>query len=143
MEKFNYEANGYNRNEVNRFINDVIRQTEDIVNKCKHQELEIDRLKSELIHYQKMEDSMKQSILNAEANSENIKRLAKEEASMIISEAKYSADRVVNEALLKAEKIEVNREVLEKNMKIFKRKLKLIMEQQMAVVDEIEVLELE
>ena len=86
---------------------------------------------------------MKQSILNAEANSENIKRLAKEEASMIISEAKYSADRVVNEALLKAEKIEVNREVLEKNMKIFKRKLKLIMEQQMAVVDEIEVLELE
>lgn len=143
MEKFNYEANGYNRNEVNRFINDVIRQTEDIVNKCKHQELEIDRLKSELIHYQKMEDSMKQTILNAEANSENIKRLAKEEASMIISEAKYSADRVVNEALLKAEKIEVNREILEKNMKIFKRKLKLIMEQQMAVVDEIEVLELE
>lgn len=143
MEKFNYEANGYNRNEVNRFINDVIRQTEDIVNKCKHQELEIDRLKSELIHYQKMEDSMKQALSNAEANGENIKRLAKEEASMIISEAKYSADRVVNEALLKAEKIEVNREVLEKNMKIFKRKLKLIMEQQMAVVDEIEILELE
>ena len=36
-----------------------------------------------------------------------------------------------------------NADILEKNMKIFKRKLKLIMEQQMAVVEEIEVLELD
>lgn len=143
MEKFNYEENGYNRNEVNHFINDVIRQTEDIINKYRRQEVELDRIKSELRHYQQMEEVMKQSVFNAEANGEHIRKLAKEEADMIISDAKHNADRIVNEALLKAEKIEVNREVLEKNMKIFKRKLKLIIEQQMAVVDEIEVLELE
>ncbi len=143
MEKFNYEENGYNRNEVNRFINDVIMQTESIVNKCKQQELEVSRLQSELVHYQKLEEMLKQAIRNAEVNAENAKKIAQEEADMIISDAKHNADRIVNEALLKAEKIEVNREVLEKNMKIFKRKLKLIMEQQMAVVDEIEVLELE
>lgn len=143
MEKFNYEQNGYNRNEVNRFINDVILQTEDIIKKCRQQEQELDRLKSELKHYQTIEDTLKQSMINAEANSENIKNLAKEEASIIIGEAKHNADRIVNEALLRAEKIEVNRELLEKNIKIMKRKLKLIIEQQMAVVDEIEVLELE
>ncbi len=143
MEKFNYEANGYNRNEVNRFINDVITQTEDIVNKCRHQELEIDRLKSELEHYRRIEETLKQAVRNAEINGENIKNTAKEESAMIIDNAKHNADRIVNEALLKAEKIEVNREVIEKNMKIFKRKLKLIIEQQLAVVDEIEVLELE
>ncbi len=143
MEKFNYEENGYNRNEVNRFINDVIMQTESIVNKCKQQELEVSRLQSELVHYQKLEEMLKQAIRNAEVNAENAKKIAQEEADMIISDAKHNADRIVNEALLKAEKIEVNREVLEKNMKIFKRKLKLIMEQQMAVVDEIEILELE
>ncbi len=143
MEKFNYEQNGYNRNEVNRFINDVILQTEDIIKKCRQQEQELDRLKSELKHYQTIEDTLKQAMINAEANSENIKNLAKEEASIIIGEAKHNADRIVNEALLRAEKIEVNRELLEKNIKIMKRKLKLIIEQQMAVVDEIEVLELE
>ena len=143
MEKFNYEENGYNRNEVNRFINDVIMQTESIVNKCKQQELEVSRLQSELVHYQKLEEMLKQALRNAEVNAEHAKKIAQEEADMIISDAKHNADRIVNEALLKAEKIEVNREVLEKNMKIFKRKLKLIMEQQMAVVDEIEILELE
>ena len=67
----------------------------------------------------------------------------KEEREMIVRDAKNNASRIVNEALLKAEKIENNAETLEKNMKIFKRKLKVIMEQQMAVVDEIELLELD
>ena len=29
MEKFSYEANGYNRQEVNQFVSDVIVQTAD------------------------------------------------------------------------------------------------------------------
>ena len=33
MEKFSYEANGYNRGEVNQFIRDVITQTEGIVSR--------------------------------------------------------------------------------------------------------------
>ena len=32
MEKFSYEANGYNRGEVNQFISDVITETEDNAN---------------------------------------------------------------------------------------------------------------
>ena len=62
---------------------------------------------------------------------------------MIVTDAKNNASRIVNEALLRAEKIEIKAETLENNIKIFKRKLKLIMEQQMAVVEEIEVLDLE
>ena len=35
MEKFSYEANGYNRGEVNNFVKEVIKETEDIINKVK------------------------------------------------------------------------------------------------------------
>ena len=45
--------------------------------------------------------------------------------------------------IIKAERIENKAELLETNMKIFKRKLRVIMEQQMAVVEEIEILELD
>ena len=83
------------------------------------------------------------AIMKAEETGDNIKRMARQESEIIVSDAKHNASRIVNEALLKAEKIENNAEILEKNMKIFKRKLKLIMEQQMAVVEEIEVLELD
>ena len=143
MEKFSYEANGYNRSEVNQFIGDVITQTEGIVTRCKQQHKEIEKLKAELEHYKMLEDTLKVAIIKAEETGDNIKRMAREESELIVTDAKHNASRIVNEALLKAEKIENNAEILEKIMKIFKRKLKLIMEQQMAVVEEIEVLELD
>ncbi len=142
MEKFNYETNGYNREEVNNFVQEVIKETEGIVSKCASQKEEIKKLKEQLSHYANLEDTMKKALLNAEKAGDNVKRLAREEADLIISDAKNNASRIVNEALLKAEKTEQEADLLNKNIKIFKRKLKIIVEQQEAIVDEIETLEL-
>ena len=143
MEKFSYEANGYNRVEVNQFVSDVITQTEGIITKCKEQRVQIDKLKSELEHYKKLERTLNLAIIKAEETADNIKKVARDESEMIVEDAKHNASRIVNEALLKADKIQTKADTLEQNVKIFKRKLKLIMEQQLAVVDEIEVLELD
>ncbi|MDD6418670.1 MAG: DivIVA domain-containing protein [Clostridium sp.] len=143
MDKFHYEANGYNRSEVNAFIERVIRETEGIINKCQEQKDEIKDLKDKLESYKILEDSINKSIVNAEKTSDNIKRLAREEANVIVSDAKNNASRIVNDALIRAERIEQQADVLERNIKIFKRKLKIIVEQQLAVVEEIEVLDLD
>ena len=143
MDKFNYEANGYNRAEVNKFVTDVIKETEGIIKKCKDQKKEIRELKDKLSHYEDLENTLKQSLINAEKTADNVKRLAREEADIIVSDAKHNASRIVGESLLKARKIEQEADTLERNVKIFKRKLKIIVEQQMAVVEEIETLDLE
>ena len=143
MDKFHYEANGYNRSEVNAFIERVIRETEGIINKCQEQKDEIKDLKDKLESHKVLEDSINKSIVNAEKTSDNIKRLAREEANVIVSDAKNNASRIVNDALIRSERIEQQADVLERNIKIFKRKLKIIVEQQLAVVEEIEVLDLD
>ena len=142
MDKFSYEENGYNRSEVNQFVSDVIKQTEGIVKKYRSQKEEIKLLKEQLEQYKTMEETLKKSIINAEKTGDNIKLLAREEANSIIKDAKNNASRIVNDSLLKASKIEQEADTLEKNIKIFKRKLKIIVEQQMAVVEEIETLDL-
>ena len=143
MEKFSYEANGYNRSEVNQFVSDVIKETEGIITRVRRQNAEIDELKKELQHYRELETSLKDAIMKAEETGDNIKKMAREESTMIVNDAKHNASRIVNEALLRAERIENQADLLERNMRIFKKKLKAIMEQQMAVVEEIEILELE
>ncbi len=143
MEKFSYEANGYNRVEVNQFVSDVITQTEGIIKRCREQRSDIEKLKAELEHYRNLEKTLNLAIIKAEETADNIKKVAREESEMIVTDAKNNASRIVNEALLKAEKIQASADTLEQNMKIFKRKLKLIIEQQLAVVEEIEVLELD
>ena len=143
MEKFNYEENGYNKKEVNQFVGEVIRETEAIITRVKKQNKEIEDLKKEREKYKTMEESLKNSLLKAEETSDNIKKMARDEREIIINDAKSNASRIVNEALIRAEKIENNTDMLERNMRIFKRKLKSIVEQQLAVVEEIEILELE
>ena len=143
MDKFHYEANGYNRSEVNAFIERVIRETEGIINKCQEQKKELKSLEEKLESYKILEDSINKSIVNAEKTSDNIKRLAREEANVIVSDAKNNASRIVNDALIRSERIEQQADVLERNIKIFKRKSKIIVEQQLAVVEEIEVLDLD
>ena len=143
MEKFSYEENGYNRHEVNLFVSEVIRQTEGVITRVKKQESELVKLRSELEHYTKLEGTLKQAIFNAEKASDNIKRMARDEADMVMRDARHNANRIVNEALLRSEKIQMESDTLLRNTKIFKNRLRSIVEQQLTVVEEIEKLELE
>ena len=141
--RFSIEENGYNKAEVNKLIDDVIVQTEGIIERVKKQSKEIKELKEELETYKRMEDTLKSSMYKAEVASNNIKKQAIDEGKMIVEDAKRNASRIVNDALIRSEKIELKADTLERNVRIFKKKLKLIVEQQLAVVDEIEELDLE
>ena len=141
--RFSIEENGYNKAEVNKLIDDVIVQTEGIIERVKKQSKEIKELKEELEKYKRMEDTLKSSMYKAEVASNNIKKQAIDEGKMIVEDAKRNASRIVNDALIRSEKIELKADTLERNVRICKRKLKLIVEQQLAVVDEIEELDLE
>ena len=143
LDKFSHEANGYSRSEVNQFISNVITETEDIVLRCQSQRDEIIELKKQLEHYKNIEDTLKVAIMRAEKMSDDIKRMANRESEAIINQAKENASKIVNEALLRANDIDKNTEQLKKNIDVFKKKLRLILKQQLKVVDEIELLELE
>lgn len=142
MNRFSIEENGYNKAEVNKLIDDVIVQTEEIIERVKKQSKQIKELKQELEKYKKMEETLKNSMYKAEIASNNIKKQAIDEGKMIVEDAKRNASRIVNDALLRSEKIELKADTLERNVRIFKKKLKLIVEQQLSVVDEIEELDL-
>jgi cell division initiation protein len=128
LDKFTISERGYNVAQVNKFVDNVISQTENMLDKMKKQQVEIEELKN--------------TIKALEQSSKSMSIETFEEKNQIIAEARANASRIVNDALLRAEKIEVKADTLERNMRIFKRKLRLVVEQQLAVVDDIEELEL-
>ena len=143
MKKFNKEFNGYKKQEVNDFLNDVIIETEKMLKKVKLQQQEINELKKELIHYKEIEKSLTFALNNAEKTGEQIRKMAREESQAIIDVAKRNASKIVNDALIKNERLELKREQTERNLRVFKNRLRAIVEQQLEVVDEIETLEIE
>lgn len=163
MEKFSRELNGYNKEEVTQFLNDTISQVEGMIQKIQdqadklqaanqklqdqnrrlqEQERVIHSLNDKINENRPSPEALEKAILMAQETADNMKLLAKKEANGILQDAKHNANRIVNDALIRAERIELKADTLERNVRIFKKKMKSVIEQQMAVVDEIEDLEL-
>ena len=137
MRKFNTSLSGYNKIEVNHFDNEVTEEYESMLAKLKKQDEEIENLKKELVKYQNMENTLNRALVVAEDASNQIKRVARDEAKGVIEDAKRNASRIVNDALLKADKIEQDAETLKRRVVIFKRRLKSVVDEQMEFIDSI------
>ncbi len=143
MEKFNTSFAGYKKEEVNKFLDDVIKQVESMINNMKSKDLEIEKLKSELEHYKNLESTFNRALLVAEDAGQQIRNSARNESITLIEDAKRNADRIINNALIKAERIDSDAERLRRNIITFKRRLKDILETQMDLVDDIDKLDIE
>lgn len=140
---------GYDPEEVNKFLDKVIVQVEEMIKNGKEKDAKLtalvkenNRLQEKIEQYERMQESLKETLVMAQRTSEQVKLSAHEESEMIISDAKKNANRIVNEALLKAEKTEDEAIMLRRNIKIFKKRLRTLIESQLEMVDEIETIEL-
>ena len=137
MKRFNVVQNGYDIDEVNKFIDIVIGRLEKLNSENSTYAVEIDKLKTKL---QEKNDTSKleKALLAVQDTSDRIKEVAKEEARIIIEEAKNNANSILHEALINAEKTEQEKIILEKNIKVYKEKVKSLIEAQLKLMDEMD-----
>lgn len=137
MKKFNTSVFGFNKSEVRDFVREYTLEYENMLNKLKNQDIEIEQLKSNLTKYQNLEETLNKTILIAEETSSQIKKLAREEGKNIVDEAKKNGSRIINDALIKANEIERDAEELQRRVVNFKRKFKQAIETEVEVINEI------
>lgn len=129
MENFNEDHLGYRKDEVNEFVDYVISKTEENITTIKSQKEEIIRLTNELEEYKKLYFSK----VNDSSYTER-------ERDLIIKEAKDNASRIVNSALIKAEKIENQKDLLNKSIRMYKKKIRSTLMEQLDMLEDIEIL---
>ena len=143
MKRFSIVNNGYDINEVNRFIDIVIDRLEKLNAENASYATKIDELNKELSASTKIDDhKLEKALLMVQDASDRIKQVAKDEARLIVDEAKNNANSIVHEALIKAEKTEQERQLLEKNIKVYKEKMKSLVEGQLSLIDELDKVEM-
>ena len=142
MKKFDTVLRGYDKQQVQAFLDDVIKNYEMLLEKSKKTEEQNKRLVDQIEYYKKIEDTMNRAIYNAESVGDQIKSSARKEAEVLVTEARHNANRIINDALLKAEKADMEAEMLKRNVNIFKRKLRGIIEAQLEMVEDIEKVEM-
>lgn len=138
MKRFTIVSNGYNVDEVNRFIDVVIKRLEKLNNDNSMLQMQISSLEEKLKQEKQEEIKLSEAILAAQSTSERIKSLAREEANMIVEEARNNANSIIHEALISAEKTEREALLLKKNITVYKNRIKNIIKAQLEIADDLD-----
>ncbi|AWI12085.1 hypothetical protein B4064_0856 [Caldibacillus thermoamylovorans] len=133
--EFSKTFRGYDEDEVNEFLDQVIKDYEIIIREKRELENRVKELEEKLKHFSSIEETLNKSIVVAQEAAEEVKGSAQKEAKLIIREAEKNADRIVNEALSKARKIALEIEDLKKQSKVFRNRFKLLIEAQLDMIN--------
>jgi cell division initiation protein len=138
MKKFSTSLTGYNKEEVNKFVDDVTNNYEAMLNRLKKTDEELASVKNDLAKYQSMENTLNRAMLIAEETNAQMKRVAKDESESLVNDAKKNASRIINDALIKAEKAQADADALKRRVEIYKYRIKQVIDEQREMIDDID-----
>ncbi|SDG95659.1 cell division initiation protein [Alteribacillus persepolensis] len=125
---------GYDEDEVNEFLDQVIKDYENVIREKNELFGKVDELEERLEHFSNIEETLNKSILVAQESAEEVRQNAKKEAQLIIKEAEKNADRIINDALNKSRKIELEIEELKKQASVYRMRFKMLIEAQLEML---------
>lgn len=145
MKKFSRSIHGYNVNEVNRFVDDVIRRVEAIIKEeesIKKELLDKDAkikvLETTIENHKNIERELNSRVNISLDERDYIKKLAISERDAIINDARKNANRIISDALVRAEKVEQDSLILKKNINLFKNRMRMMINEQLNIIDDLD-----
>lgn len=99
------ERDGYDRNEVNELLVDIIESYEAVCEENKELYRKMEILANRIEEYRDDEDSIKTAIISAQKMAHQVTAEAKEKAEQTLAESAASAQQTVQDAKAKADKI--------------------------------------
>jgi len=94
--EFKKSLQGYDRNEVNEFLDEIIETLEDEAQTRTALQGEIADLRERLSHFKAMEESLQSTLLLAQRTADEVKAAAHKEADLIKQQARLEAQREIS-----------------------------------------------
>ena len=143
MKRFSITESGYDIEEVNKFVDIVIRRLEVLNNENVNYRNRIEELEKKIETSGNIDEKLSGVILAAEETAEKMKRLAKAESSMMLEDAKRNANAIIHEALVEAKKTENEANLLRKNIIVYKNRVKSLLQAQLEIAEDLDSIKLD
>lgn len=134
--EFTKKINGYDRDEVDDFLDLIIKNYDALCKENMRLMDKVDSLNQSLERYKQMEDSMHQSVELARRTAQDIKDNASVEAQALINKAKLDASRLARQ--IDEEHIKKHQEMLKIKQEVdtYKTRIKTVCENLSKALDE-------
>jgi cell division initiation protein len=132
--EFGRRLRGYDEDEVNEFLDQVIKDYEALIRGNKDLQNQVQTLQERLDHFANIEETLSKTIIVAQEAADEVRNNSKKEAQLIIKEAEKNADRIINESLSKSRKIALEIEELKKQASIYRTRFRTLIEAQIELL---------
>lgn len=132
--EFSRRIRGYDEDEVNEFLDQVIKDYEIVIRENKELHNQLLSMQDKLDHFANIEETLSKTIIVAQEAADEVKNNAKKESQLIVKEAEKNADRIINEALGKSRKIALEVEELKKQASIYRTRFRSLVEAQLELL---------
>lgn len=132
--EFGRRLRGYDEDEVNEFLDQVIKDYESLIRENKEMQNQMLMLQERLNHFTNIEDSLSKTIIVAQEAADEVRSNAKKEAQLIIKESEKNADRIINDSLSKSRKVSLEVEELKKQASVYRARFRTLVEAQLELL---------
>ncbi|WP_114571152.1 DivIVA domain-containing protein [Exiguobacterium flavidum] len=128
--EFTRKFRGYDEDEVNEFLDQIIKDFEMLLRENRHQQELIENMQSRVDYFSSMEETLNKSIIVAQEAAEEVKANAAKEASLIVKQAERDAERIVDDAQRKAHRADFEVEQMRKKIELYRNRFKVLIDAQ-------------
>ncbi len=129
---------GYDSDEVDEFINDVIENYEELYKENSRLKENLSRVNEKLEHYVKIENTIQNTLLLAQNAAEQARETSQKESDMILKNANEAAKRIIDKAHNDVVSINDEYEKVKQEFIKFRAKFRNFMNAQTETFDELE-----
>lgn len=122
---------GYSEEEVDDFLDQVIKDYEQLYRENIELKENMERLDSKLEHFQHMETTLNNTLVIAQETAEEVKLNAKKETDLMLKEAEIRAKNLIDDAMTKVRRMTGEYEELKKQSQIYRTRMCTLVQAQL------------
>lgn len=130
-------VNGYSVDEVDDFLDDLTVEFEKIFKENSENKEKIEKLEHDMEHYKTIETTLQSTLVMAQSTAEEVKKVARQQADQIISDAKGNAEKSVIELSQEVTLKKKEMEDIKKQLDIYKAKMEALLISQLEILKDI------
>ena len=124
QQEFSRSFRGYNEEEVDDFLDKIVKDYEELINENARLNEEIEKMQEKLKEFSQIEETLRSALLNAQKSAEEIRERVEDEAKIIIEKAEASANALKQKILQREDLVKNEIDSLRRYKFIFKEKFK-------------------
>lgn len=137
--EFSKSLRGYNKEEVDEFLERLLQNYERIYKENKDLKEQIELLQDKMKRYEEIETTLKNTLVLAEKTAEDVRRNVQNEREAILKQASVQAQKIIQQAEQEYNQIKSENEELRRQFFLYKLRFKNFLQSQLDYLDSSEL----